>query len=1236
MVTPSLSKASKISGLAGTAAAIAVAVVAQGYVAGREFLLDGLFLYAVAGFLALRFLPLLPLLDRPMRVQDLHGEGTELRLNCAGARLGLIVLGANLVALALFGTGAHPTLAWILYVASVVSTPVSVWLLSGRPRLRPFGGWPLGDLLALGAVLTVGVAFRLYRIDSLPYGLWWDEAFSGLEALRIMNDPNYRPVYVAGMAQEPALVWYLMAASFTLFGPSPVGLRVTAVAGGLLGILAIFLLARELFGRRSATVAGALVATMAWHVNFSRIAFNAIWSVAFDALAMYFLIQGMRTGRLFSFALAGAALGLGANMYYTSRLMPLILLLYLGHRLVAERRAFFANHFGGLVVLGLAALITVGPLAQFAIQKPEEFNSRTEQITIMKEVTQQRSYAPLVENLRKHLLMFHYEGDGNGRHNLPRAPMLDQVTAALLALGLLMALRQAARPEAFLLLSWLAVMLAGGVFSLAFEAPQGLRTIDEITAVAILASLPVAALWERLQQWRFGEFRMLFPPGLPESPQVAVPVTALAILAVLGAVGAANYQRYFVRQATDYSSWSVFSTAETEIGRQIKALGPGFEVLLGETFINHPTIEFLTGRKNYSKFEPAAHLPLRGIRNAAIFLEPYHTQTIALLRQLYPQAEVRTLNAPEGGPPVLLTMVVRQEEVLRLQGLTASYYSNAEWAGEPEMVEHNAAPRFEAGNPRLPKPPLSAIWRGTLAVPEYGRYLFKLEGPAKAELFIDEQPLLAGGQQEATVLAKGLHALRISAVVEDGSPMALLWQPPNAGQPMPVPKEMVFGPPVSNHGLLGSYYGNKRWEGQPSFQRIDPFLSMRIHLLPLPRPYSVEWRGKIEAPWSGVYRLATESADISWVYVDGRLVVTNEGANRQMREGSIHLEEGLHDFRVRFYDESGHTFIRVYWTPPGGQRELVPRERLLPPQGSYRSTIQAGDPPPPMLQAGIPAPIVPGAVRVEFLANVTGPAGQLAQPRDVATGPDGQLYVVDSGAKRVFIFGPEGAPLGQFQAEFVEPFGVAVAPGGHVLVLDSRGQEPILVFTPDGRLLARMCGGLGMYRPRGIFIDPTGAVYVADTGRSRIVKLSTTGQLLGEFRGNGQLAQPVSVATAGDGTLFVADADRHQLWVVDGNDAVLRSWAMMPSTTFDAPHVGVGPRGELYVSDPRSGTVRVFDHQGRSIAELGAPGNENGQFAVPTGLRIDAQGQLWIADTGNRRVQRWIIRYTPPASWPSY
>ncbi len=1202
---------------------VVLAVWGQGLVAGHEYLFDGLLLYAVALTLSARFLDVSSV---AAPLQDPGGRSRLIswRLTRPVFVTAILVVAASLLALRLFAANANPSVAWLLYAASVIGAPLTVWLVVGRPRSWSLKGWNLNDAAGLGAVLLVGAAFRLFRIDSLPFGLWWDEAYSGLQILHIMNDPSYRPVYVAAMAQEPALFWYFAIPFVHLFGPSALGLRMTAVVGGLIGIVAIYLLARELLGRRVAIVSAFLLAVMAWHVDFSRIAFNSIWSVTFDALAAFLLLRGLRVGSLTCFALAGTVLGLGANMYYTTRLVPLVLILFLIHRLAAERGRFLRSQLVGLVVLGVTTLITISPLVQFAYLHPADFFARTDQVTIFKEVIHDHSYLPLIDNLRKHLGMFLYQGDSNGRHNLPKAPMLDQVTGALFAIGLLIALRKVRHSHYFFLLIWWLVMLSGGVFSLAFEAPQSLRTIDEVTVVAILASLPVVGLWERLSEFDLGALRLDVAVGRLNTHQLTMPVVTLAVVGLLLGAAATNYDRYFDQQAGNFSSWSAYSAGETIVGNQVKRLGPDYDVYLDETFVDHPTIEFLSGRKNLSSFSPTAQLPLGDSKNVAVFLQPYQTQSVALLRTLYPQADVEAHRSPDGDNIVLYSAMVPRSQIEALEGVTASYFGDVDGTGSPVLWERLPYPATEWSTPGLPKPPFFTLWEGTLVAPDYGRYRLRLDGPRGAELIVDGHRIAGASEEPEVTLARGNHSLEVKAAVNECTPMRLLWQPPNAPHLTPIPRDRVFVPPVSNHGLLGSYYSNRNWSGDPTFQRIDPFLTTRVQLLPLPRPYSVEWVGKIDAPRSGLYSLATESADTSWVYLDGQLVTTNEGADRQLREGTIRLDAGLHDLRVRFRDETGYTFIRVYWTPPGGERELLPSDRLYPPEGDYPPPLQLPTVQESSPQSRVPTTLRPGAVKEEFSRSFG--SGLLADPRDMAVSAEGHIYVADTAAKRVMILNSDGSAAGQLESTFVQPFGVAVSSDSRVTVLDSLGKDPILQFGSHGEVVGRLGSSAGAYSPRGLFVDADGSIYLADTGRGRVLKLSPAGQVVGEFRGGGQLAQPVAVAVDRNGVLYVVDGEKHQLLVIGSDDKLLRTWAIAVSTTFDAPHVALGPNGEIYVSNPNGGTIDIYDSQGDSIGRVGGPGGGDAQFGLPTGVQVDAQERLWVADTRNKRVEMWTIR----------
>ncbi|HZK67370.1 MAG TPA: glycosyltransferase family 39 protein, partial [Chloroflexota bacterium] len=843
-------------------AGIFLGILAQSFVGGREYVLDGLLLYAAALAMVLRSL-LMPTAATSMdpSAPGHVAQRRSLRFTAPAAIMGCAAIAANGLSLFLFGTSSAVNLAAVLYLASVLAAPAALWVAAGAPRPRLFAGWSVGELLALFGALVIGAALRFPGLDVLPFGLWWDEGFTGGQVTRIASDPNYRPVFLAFPGQGATLSYYLCIPFVALFGPGPVGLRAMAAVGGVFGILTTALLGRELFGRRAGLIAGLLVAVMAWQVNFSRIAFNAIWSVSLDALTVYLFLRAIRSRRPLLFGLAGTSLGIGANMYHTTELILVVLSIYLAHAAATRGLAFTRERLAGLALFALVALLTASPLIEFAVQHPSEFTARANQVSVLREVAERGSYDPLISNVKRHLAMFNYEGDRNGRHNIPGLPMLDMATGALFILGLGMAAMRPRRPEAFMMLCWLPVMMAPGILSLSFEAPQSLRAIEAITPVALLASLPVASLGAVLSRVRGPGLSLGYGGQWGGDARLAIPFGALLLAAFLGWIGYLNYDRYFVRQASDPAVWREFSTAETEIARQINRLGRDYDFVLGETLVNHPTIEYLTGRKGIPRFDGASGLPLRSDKSVALFLEPHATQALAMLRSLYPGGETQPLRPPGGGSPIMSSFVVSRTEVLALRGADVTCYPNQSWNGEAAVAGRVPTLDLPWASSQLPPLPFSAIWRASLLAPSFGRYIFVLEPGGAADLLIDGSKVAAGGQRQEVILPKGLHTLEMRAVLTEKKVPRLMWQPPESAQLAAVPSDVLFGSPASSNGLQGSYYRNASWAGQPELQQIDPFLDIGFHILPLPRPYSVEWTGKLLAPRGGQYRFAVESAD---------------------------------------------------------------------------------------------------------------------------------------------------------------------------------------------------------------------------------------------------------------------------------------------------------------------------------------------------------------------------------------
>ena len=115
---------------------------------------------------------------------------------------------------------------------------------------------------------------------------------------------------------------YLFALSMQLLGDNIAALRAVSVLFGLGTVVAAYLFGREYGGRRWGLLLAFLVASMRWHVNFSRIAMNGADVPFFEFLTLYFALRAVRgkPGPLRSVAWLGLTVGLGLCFYTPYRL----------------------------------------------------------------------------------------------------------------------------------------------------------------------------------------------------------------------------------------------------------------------------------------------------------------------------------------------------------------------------------------------------------------------------------------------------------------------------------------------------------------------------------------------------------------------------------------------------------------------------------------------------------------------------------------------------------------------------------------------------------------------------------------------------------------------------------------------------------------------------------------------------------------------------------------------------
>lgn len=167
-------------------------------------------------------------------------------------------------------------------------------------------------------------------------------------------------------------------------------------------------------------------------------------------------------------------------------------------------------------------------------------------------------------------------------------------------------------------------------------------------------------------------------------------------------------------------------------------------------------------------------------------------------------------------------------------------------------------------------------------------------------------------------------------------------------------------------------------------------------------------------------------------------------------------------------------------------------------------------------------------------------------PRDIGIGPDGSVYVTDTGNKRVLIFDANGKFLRKIDSglskdkvdsnylfnkpgEFNEPIGLAVDGAGNVYVADTRNNR-VQKFDKDGKPAAQWPMPAGAWSP-GPYLEPfldldsAGNVYVTAPTGKYVVEFSPDGKMLGQKNkeGNTTLQTPTGIMVTKDGTIYVVD-----------------------------------------------------------------------------------------------------------------
>lgn len=204
--------------------------------------------------------------------------------------------------------------------------------------------------------------------------------------------------------------------------------------------------------------------------------------------------------------------------------------------------------------------------------------------------------------------------------------------------------------------------------------------------------------------------------------------------------------------------------------------------------------------------------------------------------------------------------------------------------------------------------------------------------------------------------------------------------------------------------------------------------------------------------------------------------------------------------------------------------------------------------------------------------------------------------------------------------------------------------------APQLRLVAQQSISLpeGATNPTGAVIDGQGNVYISDTTSHQVHIFSPDGTLLRSIGGLGsdlgKFYEPRGLAVDNQGNLYVADTWNARIVKYDPTGRPVASWGSgsqdlgdgrkatitegTPEANQANPLGFFGPRGlavdaqgNVYIADTGNKRIVVTDAEGNFRYQWGYAGAELGAFNEPTGVAVDAQGNVYVADTWNGRVQ---------------
>ena len=283
--------------------------------------------------------------------------------------------------------------------------------------------------------------------------------------------------------------------------------------------------------------------------------------------------------------------------------------------------------------------------------------------------------------------------------------------------------------------------------------------------------------------------------------------------------------------------------------------------------------------------------------------------------------------------------------------------------------------------------------------------------------------------------------------------------------------------------------------------------------------------------------------------------------------------------------------------------------------------------------------------------------GDFNRPFGIDAGENDNIYVAECLGHRVQKFSSNGAYItgwgsnGTGLAEFNCPYQVAYAAVTNNVYVADGGNNLVKVFTPTGVFVDSIGSGDAgsddgdLHTPNGVAVDGAGNVYVAEQTNARISKFNSDFDFVTKWGTLGsedeEFDLPRGVEIGPDGNVWVADFENDRVQVFTPAGAFVRTFGGAGSAAgqfVGVTDVAFGKDGRVYATDEGNTRVNVFSSSLTPLAPFGTSGSDDGEFNLgdsPTFITTDSQCNVYVADYGNDRIQKFGDPAAPGCTTPA-